>query len=512
MAHKTSAQASTSTPEHAESKHKLPSWATGFGAQVIAGLIIGVILGLVASNMDTDPENPGWLTSILSNVGSAYVQLLKVMVPPLIFAAVVTSVANLRKVTNAASLAFSTLLWFAITAFFSVIVGIVVALALKPGVGTSVDASQAQDPSSMGSWTAFFEQLLPQNFFGLNASVSDGEVSLSFGALQLLVISLAIGIAAVKAGKAADPFLRFTESFLKVIQVVLWWIIRLAPIGTAALIGKAVATYGWDAMGSLGKFVLAVYIGLALVFLVVYPAVMKAHNIPVFGFYKRIWPVISLGFVTRSSMGVMPATQRFSERAIGVPREYASFAIPLGATTKMDGCASVYPAVAAIFVAQFYGIDLDFTQYLLIIFVSVIGSAATAGTTGATVMLTLTLSTLGLPLAGVGLLLAVEPIVDMGRTALNVTGQILAATVVAKRAGIQDMDVWDAAENGVNDLLNDDAQDDDSLDNVSLDDDARNYDSAAPAGAGAGARAEASEDFYAPNRSNGMTATPSSRR
>lgn len=466
MAHKNSAQASTSAPEHAESKHKLPSWATGFGAQVIAGLIIGVILGLVASNMDTDPENPGWLTSTLSSVGSAYVQLLKVMVPPLIFAAVVTSVANLRKVANAASLAFSTLLWFAITAFFSVIVGIVVALVTKPGVGTSVDASQAQDPSSMGSWTAFFEQLLPQNFIGLNASVSDGEVSLSFGALQLLVISLAIGIAAVKAGKAADPFLRFTESFLKVIQVVLWWIIRLAPIGTAALIGKAVATYGWDAMGSLGKFVLAVYIGLALVFLVVYPAVMKAHNIPVLGFYKRIWPVISLGFVTRSSMGVMPATQRFSERAIGVPREYASFAIPLGATTKMDGCASVYPAVAAIFVAQFYGIDLDFTQYLLIIFVSVIGSAATAGTTGATVMLTLTLSTLGLPLAGVGLLLAVEPIVDMGRTALNVTGQILAATVVAKRAGIQDMDVWDAAESGVNDLLNDDAQDDATLDDA----------------------------------------------
>ena len=108
-------------------KNKLPSWATGFGAQVIVGLIIGVILGLVASGMDTDPENPGWLTSTLSNVGSAYVQLLKVMVPPLIFAAVVTSVANLRKVTNAASLAISTLVWFAITAFFSVIVGIVVA-------------------------------------------------------------------------------------------------------------------------------------------------------------------------------------------------------------------------------------------------------------------------------------------------------------------------------------------------------------------------------------------------
>ena len=185
------------------------------------------------------------------------------------------------------------------------------------------------------------------------------------------------------------------------------------------------------------------YVGLALVIVVVYPAVLAFNRIPVVGFYKRVWPVFSLGFVTRSSMGVMPVTQRFTEKAMGVPREYASFAIPLGATTKMDGCASIYPAIAAIFIAQFYGIDLSLTQYLLIIFVSVIGSAATAGTTGATVMLTLTLSTLGLPLAGVGLLLAIEPIIDMGRTAVNVTGQSLCATIVAKRAGIQDEAVWD---------------------------------------------------------------------
>lgn len=145
---------------------------------------------------------------------------------------------------------------------------------------------------------------------------------------------------------------------------------------------------------------------------------------------------------------------------MGVPSEYASFAIPLGATTKMDGCASVYPAVASIFVAQFYGIDLTLTQYLLIIFVSVIGSAATAGTTGATVMLTLTLSTLGLPLAGVGLLLAIEPIIDMGRTAVNVTGQSLAATIVAKRAGIWDKDTWDAAEDGVAGILDPESAED----------------------------------------------------
>lgn len=143
---------------------------------------------------------------------------------------------------------------------------------------------------------------------------------------------------------------------------------------------------------------------------------------------------------------------------MGVPREYASFAIPLGATTKMDGCAAIYPAVAAIFVAQFYGLPLGLTDYALIMIVSVLGSAATAGTTGATVMLTLTLSTLGLPLSGVGLLLAVEPIVDMGRTAVNVTGQALVATVVSKRAGIWNREAWDNARSGL-------PSEDDSSDN-----------------------------------------------
>lgn len=428
----------TSSPSSAR---RLPAWMTNFGAQVVAGLILGLVLGFSARAM----AEGNWLTAALDAVGSTYVQLLKLLIPPLVFAAVVTSVANLRKVTNAARLAASTLLWFAITAFFSVLVGILVALVLRPGEGTAIDPATAADPSRTGSWLGFIESIVPVNFLGLSAAEgSSGGVSLSFNVLQILVVSLALGVAAVRAGKAAEPFLAFTESFLKVIQEVLWWIIRLAPIGTAALIGNAVASYGWDALGSLGKFVIAIYVGLALVLGVVYPAVLRLTGLPVVGFYRRVWPVTSLGFVTRSSMGVMPVTQRVSEESLGVPREYASFAIPLGATTKMDGCAAVYPAVAAIFVAQFYGVHLDLTHYLLIVFVSVIGSAATAGTTGATVMLTLTLSTLGLPLAGVGLLLAIEPIIDMGRTAVNVTGQALVAAVVSKRAGILDEQPWRA--------------------------------------------------------------------
>ena len=244
--------------------------------------------------------------------------------------------------------------------------------------------------------------------------------------------------------EAAKPFIDVVKSALAIIQKILWWIIRLAPLGTVGLIAKAVFAYGWASMGSLVAFVIALYIGLLLVFLVVYPLIVRANGLSVRQYFSGVWPALQLGFVSRSSMGSMPMTQTVAERNLGVPRAYASFAVPLGATTKMDGCASVYPALAAIFVAQFYGIQLDFTQYLLIVMVSVLGSAATAGTTGAIVMLTLTLSTLGLPLDGVGLLLAIDPIVDMGRTALNVAGQALVPAIVARREGILDEELYNA--------------------------------------------------------------------
>jgi Na+/H+-dicarboxylate symporter len=224
------------------------------------------------------------------------------------------------------------------------------------------------------------------------------------------------------------------------VQKVLWWVILLAPIGTLGLIGNAVATYGWESLGSLGVFAGAVYAGLALVLFVVYPVLLRTHGLSPLRFFAGAWPAIQLAFVSRSSIGTLPVTERVTEQNLGVPRSYASFAVPLGATTKMDGCAAIYPALAAIFVAQFFDVHLSITDYLLIAVVSVIGSAATAGVTGAVVMLTLTLSTLGLPLAGVGLLLAIDPILDMGRTAVNVAGQALVPTIVAKREGILDVE------------------------------------------------------------------------
>lgn len=422
---------------------------SGFGVQVLAAMVAGVILGLVARELGPAEGEQGFaLAEALRVLGSSFVQLLKALVPPLVFTAIVASIANLAELQNAARLVWRTLAWFAATALIAVLIGIALGLILQPGLHAGVTADAAKAPGTTGSWLDFLTGLVPGNVLGLTAStklVDDGHAattSLTFNVLQILVVSLVVGVAALRTGEAGKAFLAFNASALAVVRKVLWWVIRLTPIGTIGLLGTAVAKYGWDALSQLGQFALAIYIGLGLVLLVVYPALLAAHGLNPLRFFRAAWPAIQLGFVSRSSIGTLPVTETVTESGLGVPRAYAAFAVPLGATTKMDGCAAIYPAISAIFVAQFYGVPLHVTDYLLIVFVSVIGSAATAGLTGATVMLTLTLSTLGLPLEGAGLLLAIDPILDMGRTAVNVAGQALVPTLVSKELGMLDAETY----------------------------------------------------------------------
>ncbi|WP_017608165.1 dicarboxylate/amino acid:cation symporter [Nocardiopsis xinjiangensis] len=445
-----SAQSTTEAPARRR------AWIPSFTVQVFLALFLGVGLGFTAfqiSPPDADGEATNGLATTLDLFGSTFVTLLQTAVPPLIVLAVVSSIANLRNVTNAARLAGQTLLWFAITALVAVSIGITLGLTLRPGVNSGVDPTTQQDPGRDVSWLDFIQGLVPANILGLEAETTgagdDLATGLSFNVLQLIVIAVVLGIAAVKVGKPAEPFIEFTHSALQIVLKALWWIIRLAPIGTLGLLGNAVYSYGWHTIGALGQFVLTVYAGLALVLFVVYPVLARLHGLSPAKYFSGVWPTVQLGFVSRSSMGVLPITQKVAEQNLGVPRYYAAFAVPFGTTTKMDGCAAIYPAISAIFIAQFFpGISLGLTDYLLIALVSVIGSAATAGTTGAVVMLTLTLSTLGLPLEGVGLLLAVDPILDMGRTAVNVAGQALIPAIVAKREGIIDLERYNTPRGG----------------------------------------------------------------
>ncbi|MFE3901680.1 dicarboxylate/amino acid:cation symporter [Streptomyces sp. NPDC059153] len=405
---------------------KVPFWA-----QIVAGLVLGVMLGWLARSYDIN-----WLYTTLDKVGHIFVQLLKLAVAPLVFFAILVSITNLRKVNNAARLATRTLLWFMITSLIAVAIGLAIGLITNPGSGTGLTPKDGKLPEHAGSWLDFLTGIIPDNvitpFTELNV-------------LQIVFMAAVAGVAALQLGEKAQPILTLSESVLELLQKALWWVIRLAPIGTIGLIGYAIADYGWDLIGKYATFTADVYIGCALVLFGVYPLLLvTVAKLSPLQFFKGAWPAIQLAFVSRSSVGTMPVTQKVTER-LGVPKEYASFSVPFGATTKMDGCAAIYPALAAIFIAQIFDVQLGVGDYVLIAFVSVIGSAATAGLTGATVMLTLTLSTLGLPLEGVGLLMAIDPILDMMRTATNVAGQVVTPLIVASREKILDRDRYNAA-------------------------------------------------------------------
>ncbi|MDK1475333.1 dicarboxylate/amino acid:cation symporter [Streptomyces sp. 549] len=403
-----------------------------FWAQILAGLVLGVLLGWIARSADVT-----WLGTALDRVGGTFVQLLKLVVAPLVFFAIAISITNLRNVSNAARLAGRTLMWFLITSLIAVGIGLTIGLLTSPGAGTGLNPADGERPEKSGSWLDFLTGIIPENVI---TPFTELKV------LQIVFMAAVVGIAALKLGDRAAPLLSFGEAVLALLQKALWWVIRLAPLGTLGLIGTAVSEYGWDLLGPYATFTIDVYIGCLLVMFGVYPLLLGlVGKVNPVQFYRGAWPAIQLAFVSRSSVGTMPVTQKVTER-LGVPREYASFAVPFGATTKMDGCAAIYPALAAIFVAEIFGVSLGLQEYLLIVFVSVIGSAATAGLTGATVMTTLTLSTLGLPLEGVGLLLAIDPILDMIRTATNVAGQAAVPVLVSAREKILDTDAYASAK------------------------------------------------------------------
>ncbi|MCX5083315.1 dicarboxylate/amino acid:cation symporter [Streptomyces sp. NPDC056121] len=402
-----------------------------FWAQVLLGLVVGLVLGYVARTYDVS-----WLATTLDKVGGIFIQLLKLAVAPLVFFAILVSITNLRKVNNAARLASRTLLWFMITSLIAVVIGLAIGLITNPGNGSNLTPADGSKPDHAGSWLDFLTGIVPTDvvtpFTELNV-------------LQIVFMAVVAGVAILKIGPKAQPILSLSESVLELLQKALWWVILLAPIGSAGLIGRAIVQYGWDLLGNYATFTIDIYVGCALVLFGVYPLLLATvAKLNPLQFFKGAWPAIQLAFVSRSSVGTMPVTQQSAER-LGVPRNYASFAVPFGATTKMDGCAAIYPAISAIFVAQIFDVQLGIKEYLLIAFVSVIGSAATAGLTGATVMLTLTLSTLGLPMEGVGLLLAIDPILDMMRTATNVAGQALVPVIVAARENILDRVKYDRA-------------------------------------------------------------------
>ncbi|OLF11929.1 dicarboxylate/amino acid:cation symporter [Actinophytocola xanthii] len=404
-----------------------------FGIAVLAGLLLGALLGFIAKQGEVS-----WLATTLARIGETFVALVQFTVVPLVFTAIVVGITSLRALggaRTAARLGGRTLLWFAITSLIAVVIGIVIAAVGNLGSGVTVTPSEEAVANiaerSQGDWWAFVQNIVPTNLF---SAFAEGEI------LQVVFVALLVGAGAYALGERAEPFVVFNRAAFDIIQKVLGWIVLLAPLGVLGLLGNAFASYGNEFFAPLVSLVVAVYLGCALVLFVVYPVLLRlvGHTSPL-RFFRESWAALQFAFVSQSSGATLPLSRQAAVN-LGVPEGYANFAVPLGTTTKMDGCAAVFPAITTIFIANMFGISLGFGDYVLIVLVAVFGSLATAGTTGWFTMLTLTLAAVNLPAeviaTGVAIVFAINPILDMMRTATNVGGQIAVPVLVAGSTGI----------------------------------------------------------------------------
>ncbi|MBJ6980015.1 dicarboxylate/amino acid:cation symporter [Luteimonas sp. MC1895] len=407
---------------------RIPFWQ-----RVAAGFVLGALAGWAFG-----PAAGVWFKPL----GDVYVNLIRMIATPLVFFAVASAISSLHGQKSMVSLGGRTFAWFAITAVLAVGVGLAVGLVMKPGAGVSgLVAAPDYVVREVPGPVQVLVDVVPTNPF---RALAEGRI------LQVIFFAALLGFALVKLGERTRRLRALmTEGSEAMIQVTRF-VLEFTPIGTFGLIAALVGTYGFEKLLPLGNYIGALYLACALHIVVVYSSLLLAHGLNPLKFFRGAAPAMQVAFAASSSFAALPASLRSATHNLGVDKDYAAFAVPLGASVKMDGCGAIYPALTAVFVAQYFGIDLSLPQYFIIMLASVLGSFGTAGVPGtAIVMVTLVLSAAGLPLEGIGYLVAIDRILDMMRTMTNVTGQVLVPVLVSKQTGILDREVYDRASSNV---------------------------------------------------------------
>lgn len=424
---------------------RIPFWQ-----RVVAGFVLGALAGWALG-----PAAETWFGPL----GDLYVTLIKMIAVPLVFFAVINAVASLHGQKSIAALGGRTFVWFAVTAVLAVAVGLAVGTILQPGsgvIGLAMDSSYK--PRDVPSVTKVLLDVVPSNpFYALTGigttKNAAGETVLAVGKGSILpVIFFAglLGFAMVKLGDKVAGVRKLVGEASELMIQVTRFVLEVTPIGTFGLIAALVGAYGFEKLLPLGNFVLALYLACALHIVVVYSALLLAHGLNPLKFFRGAAPGMQVAFVSSSSFAAMPVAMRSIVHNLGVNKDYAAFASPLGASIKMDGCGAIYPALCAVFISQYTGTPLTADQYFIVLIASVLGSFGTAGVPGtAVIMATVVLSAAGLPLETIGYLYAIDRVLDMMRTMTNVTGQMLVPVLVAKETGLLDREVYEAASSNV---------------------------------------------------------------
>lgn len=412
--------------------------------KILIGMAVGVLIGVLAVI-----SGIGWLVcDYIKPFGIIFLNLLKLVAMPLIFASLVTGIAGLSDITKLSRIGVKTISLYLITSVLAITVGLLLVNMIKPGQSFpeqkrvelltkyAPDVSGRQltvDNLKSESPLQFLVDIIPDNI--VSAASNNANM------LQVIFFAMVFGLAIVMVKHPNVVMVRdFVSGLNEVILKIIDFIMQFAPFGVMALLAALIVDFSGDNVAdslhlftTLGLYAIVVIAGLLFVALVLYPIFLKLFSgIRPIDFYRTMFPVQLVAFSTSSSAATLPVNMDRVEKGLGVSNEIISFVLPIGVTINMDG-TSLYQAVAAVFIAQVFGIDLTFTQQLTIVLTATLASIGAAGVPGAgIVMLIIVLNSVGLPVEGLALILAIDRPLDMLRTVLNVTGDAMVATLVAK--------------------------------------------------------------------------------
>ncbi|MCI5997285.1 MAG: dicarboxylate/amino acid:cation symporter [Peptoniphilaceae bacterium] len=387
-------------------------------AQIIIGLCIGVILGLILEgNVET-------ANTYVKPFGTVFLNLIKLVIVPLVFSSLVVGVSELKDIKKLGKIGLKTFLFYTVTTVFAISLGIIFANIFKPGAGFNLPSSLSN--VEVKDAPKFIDTLI--NIFPSNPLKALVEGNM----LQIIVFALMLGCGLLAVEDKSKPVFSFFDGISNAMISITNGIMKLAPIGVVGLITPVVATNGPKVLLPLLKVILVVYFVCILHALFTYSISIKFFTkMKVSVFFKKALTPFFVAFTTSSSAGTLPVSMEVAEEELGVSKPIASFVLPLGATINMDGTA-IYQGVCALFIAQVYGIDLNLYQQISIVLTTTLASIGTAGVPGAgVIMLAMVLQSVGLPLEGIALIAGVDRIFDMIRTAVNVLGDVTCSVVIA---------------------------------------------------------------------------------
>ncbi|MDM0496880.1 dicarboxylate/amino acid:cation symporter [Clostridium perfringens] len=397
--------------------YKIRKITNKFSFATLTALTLGVVLGIIFK------EN----ILFLDTVGKAYMSLIKMIVVPLVVTSLITSIVRLENLDTLKSIGLKTFTVLLGTTGAAAFIGIIVASSLKLGQGLRFIGAENFKAREIPGFSKVLIDMLPSNPL---AAIVENKI------IPIVIFSMFIAIALVIEDninkEKAKPFKDFILSAYDIVLRITKMVLRIIPYGVFALIATAAAKNGMDTLMSLIWVILAVYIAAFLQFLFVYtPLISFVARMNPLKFFKGIFPAQVVAFTSQSSYGTLPVTIKSLVEGVGVSENIASFVAPLGSTIGLNGCGGFYPAIVAIFAANVFNVELTIYSYILIVLTAIISSIGIAGVPGsATMSTTVMLAALGLPIEALAMVIAVDSIIDMIRTATNVTGASVAALVV----------------------------------------------------------------------------------